>query len=175
MSLGVLTSPLSAINPKIWFADGVLHARTNLLLQILCLFFWKKRVEVDPATSTIRIYKRYLWILESTTEISFSEISHLEYRYGSLTTSWDLFGNSLDRVEAFTVDLALHDQSEVRLLSFRGDGAVRTGMIGVALGDSVIDAQGDQEQRSLAYIDFLQELTGKGLSKFSKPNRYRVR
>lgn len=160
-----VTSPFSAVNPKVSFEDGVLRARTNLFLQVLSLFSWNKRVVVDAEARTITVKRRYLWILQSETEIGFDDISHIEYRYGSLTTSFDWLGNAQDVLESFSVDLALHDGSEHRLFSFRGDGARSTGAVGVLLGDSLVDYQGDQAKRSLSYVDALQELTGKGLSK----------
>ncbi len=173
MSLVQVTSRLSAVNPKVAFDDGVLTARTNLFLQVLSLFLWKKTVVVDAAASTVIIKRRYLWLIERVTEVPFSDISHIEYRYASLTTSWDMLGNAHDALERFTVDLALHDGEEERLFSFRGEGAKSTGPVGVFLDDSVVDVRGDQAERSLSYVDLLMELTGKGLSKTARQSRFR--
>lgn len=172
MGFIVVESSFSALNPKVWFDDGKLCARTNLFLQVLSLGSWKKLVEVDPQARRVTIHRRFLWILERTVEISFDEISHIAYRHGSIATSWDILGNVHDSLEAFSVDLVLHDKSEARLFSFRGEGAHSTGVTGMLLGDSLIDHQGDQGARSLAYVDAIQELTGKGLS--PAPRRYEV-
>jgi hypothetical protein len=57
------------------------------------------------------------------------------------------------------------------LISFRGAGSAHTGALGVLMGDSVVDFQGDQGSRSLGFIDALQAFTGIGLSKRSRPKR----
>ncbi|HVJ88311.1 MAG TPA: hypothetical protein VM580_00805 [Labilithrix sp.] len=172
MSLVTVSSEWSSVNPKIWFEGKALHIRTNLFLQILGLFFWEKTVIVDPTRETFTIQKRYLWFLQSAVEIPFRDVSHFEYGYSSLPTSWSITGATFDRLESYSVALALHDRSEVPLFSFRGSGAVNTGALGVLLGDSLVDCEGVQRQESRAFIDLLQDLTEKGLSKYSN-RKYR--
>jgi hypothetical protein len=171
----VWTSPLSAVNPRVWQDKEVLCARTSLLLQVLCLFFWCKTVRVNPRSRTVSVQWRYLWFLRHQRAIHFKHISHLDYRYSSLATEINWLGDTTDAVESYAVALVLEDRSEVTLMKFRGEGARTTGLAGVLLGDSLIDVQGDQGDKSLRYIDALQEITGKGLSKplnyFKKPTR----
>lgn len=170
MSLFEITSPLHAINPKVWNEGRSLHAKTARTIQLLLLGFWCKTVVVDPVQERILITKRYLWFLKSESAYRFSEVSHFDYGFSSLATSWSIFGEATDQVESYSVALVLHNRKEVPLLAFRGEGSIRTGMSGVLLhGDSFIDLQGDQGQKSLRYIDLIQDLTGKGLS---KPSMY---
>lgn len=156
---------MSAVNPRVWHDGEVLCARTALLLQILSLFFWCKSVQVNPRSRTVSIQWRYLWFLRHHKAIHFNQISHLDYRYSSLATGINWMGDTTDALESYTVALVLEDRSEVTLMKFRGEGARTTGLGGVLLGDSLIDVQGDQGDKSLSYIDALQEATGKGLSK----------
>jgi hypothetical protein len=174
MSFVTVTSRFSAVNPKVWIDGDALHARTNLFLQLLCLFFWCKTVVVDRRARVMTIHWRYFWFLRRTGDIAFDDITHFEYRYGSIATAWSWFGHVHDSLEQFSIDAALTDRTEMRLFSFRGQGAHQTGAVGVLLGDSAIDFQGDQGARSLAYIDLLQEFTGKGLSRFSRGGRRRI-
>lgn len=173
MSLVTVKSSAAATAPKVWIEDGALIARTSLLWQVLSLFSWCKTVVVDPRDETVVVTWRFLWGLTKSRTVRFRDISHIEYRYGSLATAWDLFGNTQDRVERYTVDLALTDNDELHLFSFAGEGSATTGAVGVLLGDSLVDVEGDQGKQSLGYVDAIQEMTGKGLSKFSKPNKYR--
>jgi hypothetical protein len=175
MSFVTVTSRFSAVNPKVWIDEGVLHARTNLFLQLLCLFLWRKTVVVDPRARLLTVSWRYLWFFQRTGEIAFDDITHFEYRYASVATSWSWFGQVHDSLEQFTIDAALNDNTEMRLFSFRGEGAHNTGALGVLMGDSVFDVQGDQEKRSLAYIDLLQEFTGKGLTRGARRRFSRAR
>ncbi|MFO0615473.1 MAG: hypothetical protein U0414_22965 [Polyangiaceae bacterium] len=165
MSLITVTSPLSALNPKVWVEEGRLHARTNLFLMILCLFFWQRTVIVDRRERTVLVRSRFLWLLENTRVIPFSEIDHLYYRYNRVSTGWDMMGRDTDSLESFSVGLSLEDGSEVNLLAFRGDGTGMTGVSGVLMGDSLVDTEGDQEGASLGFVDQLQRFTGKSLGK----------
>jgi hypothetical protein len=142
-----------------------------LLSQVLLLGSSCRRVVVDPRSDTITLKTRSLWFFRKTVTLRYSDISHFEYRYGSLATSWDFLGNVHDSLESYSVSAALHRGEEVYLISFRGAGSAQTGALGVLLGDSVVDFQGDQGSRSLGFIDALQAFTGIGLSKRARPKR----
>jgi hypothetical protein len=173
MSLVTVTSPLSAINPRVWWEGPTLCARTALILQLLCLFFWSKEIRVNPRAKTVSIQRRYLWFLRHRRAIHFNDISHLDYQYSSLMTGWNWMGQETDALESYTVALVLESREEVTLMRFRGEGSRHTGLGGVLLGDSLIDVEGDQQARSLNFVDALRDVTGKGLSKprgtFLKP------
>ena len=75
--LRIFGTGLLSLGPKVYFDEGVLVARTNLLLQILCLFFWRRKVTVDPTARSITIKRRYLWVFFLKTEYGFDEVSHI--------------------------------------------------------------------------------------------------
>lgn len=171
MSLVTVKTSAAAATPRVWMEGPVLCARTALLWQFVSLGSYCKHVEVSPIERTISIRTRLLWVLQTERELSFDDVSHIEYRFSSMVTSWSVWRGARDTVEQFSIALALHDRSEVALFDFDGDGARNTGWLGVLAGDSIVDLQGDQKERSLSYLDALMELTGKGLSRFSKPRR----
>lgn len=171
MSLISISSPFSSLAPKVWVEDECLIARTSLVSQIFMLGSAARRVTVDPRDDTITIESRALWLWHREETLHFADISHFEYRYGSLSTSWDLLGNVHDSLESYSVTATLHDRSEVFLIAFRGAGSVTTGVTGVLMGDSIVDYEGDQASSSLSYIDSLQAFTGIGLSKNAKVRR----
>ena len=181
MSLVTVTSPLHAIGPHVWWDEGRLCARTSRFWQGATLGAWRKEVVVDPGTRTVAIHTRTFWLAKGTVEVPFDAISHVAYRHGGFATAWigglrgsSLQGTATDGVESYSVALALHDRDEIHLFSFMGDDSHQTGVAGVLLGDSIVDVRGDQQERSLRYVDALLELTGKGLSSRSRPNRYRA-
>jgi hypothetical protein len=171
VSLVTVTSSASSLSPKVYVEGDRLIAETSTLSQVLLLGSSKRRVEVDPRADTITLHTRTLWLFRKTVTLRFSDVSHFEYRYGSLATSWDILGNVHDSLESYSVSAALHRGEDIYLISFRGAGSAHTGALGVLRGDSVVDFQGDQGSRSLGFIDALQAFTGIGLSKRSRPKR----
>ena len=171
VSLISISSPLHTLAPKVWVEDGCLVARTSIASQIFLLGSSSRRVTVDPRADTITVEARNLWALRSEQTIHIRDISHFEYRYGSLATSWDIVGNIHDSLESYSVSASLYDRSEVFLIAFRGAGSANTGVLGVMMGDSLVDYEGDQGATSLSYIDSLQSFTGKGLSRNAKVKR----
>ena len=170
MSLTTLTSGFLAVKPRVWVADGVLHARTNLLVQMLSLGSFAKHVAVDPNAHRVRIDTRRLWVLRSQRDIAFDDISHIDYSFSAIGTEW---GGAFtrfqrqDQVERYKISLVLSDDDEthVHLFNFTGEGAVETGGWGVLMGDDWLDAAGDQDAASRDYIDLLCAATGKKLNK----------
>jgi hypothetical protein len=171
VSLVTVTSSASSLSPRVWVEDERLVAETSTLSQVLLLGSSKRRVVVDPRADTLTLYTRGFWLFRRTVTLRFSDISHFEYRFGSVATGWDVLGNVHDSLESYSVSAALYHGEEVYLISFRGAGAAQTGVLGVLMGDSLVDFQGDQGSRSLGFIDALQAFTGIGLSKRSRPKR----
>jgi hypothetical protein len=166
MSFVLVTSPALALSPKVWFVDGCLHARTSLLSQVLMLGFAGRTVVADSKRRMLTITSRFFWILESKTELRFDEISHFDYRFGSLATSWDLWGKVHDSLESYSITAVRKNRTEEHVLSFRGEGSASTGLAGVILGsDDPIDYEGDQGASSLGYLESLQSITRKGLGR----------
>ena len=173
MSLLTVTSPTHAFAPKVWWEGNRLHARTSMAVQALALGTLRKEVVIDPDAREVVVRTRYAWLFPGEKIIPFDAISHVSYGYTGIATSFNRWGQVHDGVESFAVSLVLHDRDEVHLFSFAGEGSKATGAMGILMGDELIDVRGDQEEKSLSYVDALMELTGKGLSKFSKPRKYR--
>jgi hypothetical protein len=179
MSLVTVTSPMAALTPKVWWDDGRLCARTSMVWQVATLGSWCQEVIADPEERVVTVRRRYLWLATSTMEVPFDAISHIEYRHVGVATDWFggsrrmvLHGGKSDGVESYSVSLALRDRDEIHLFSFQGEDSVHTGAVGVLLGDEILDVRGDQQEKSLNYVDALQVVTQKGLSSRSRPRRY---
>lgn len=180
MSLVTVTSPLHAIAPRVSWDGDRLCACTSRFWQGATLGAWRKEVIVDPTARTVSIHTRTFWLANDTVVVPFDAISHVAYRHAGFATGWiggfgtgSLHGAATDGVESYSVALALHDRDEIHLFSFMGGDSHETGVAGVLLGDSLVDVRGDQQERSLRYVDALMALTGKGLSSRSRPHRYR--
>ncbi len=181
MSLVTITSPLAALTPKVWWDGDRLCARTSKAWQAASLGSWCQEVIADPTARVVEIHKRYLWLASSVTEVPFDAISHIEYRHVDFATDWlggprgSYFrGTATDGMESYSVTLALRDRDEIHLFSFQGEDAHQTGVAGVILGDSIVDTRGDQQEKSLRYVDSLMEVTQKGLSNRSRPRKYKA-
>ena len=162
MSLLTLTSGILAIKPKVSVQGDIIHARTSLILQIVLLFSHSKHVRVDPATRTIQITRRWLWIISSLTIIPFDRVCYILYDIRSFGTSWSFFTNEglgrTDEIERYKVGLALKNPPKnLWLFGFTGEGAVETGWVGTIFGDDdAIDCRGDQDEASYSFLNLLQ-------------------
>ena len=163
MSLGASTVSFLSLGPRVETQGRKLHARTHLLWQVLTLGAYGRTVIVCPRRRTIRIHTRLFWLPRERT-IRFDEVERLDYRFGSMGTSWgwtsDGYG-AHDSMETFSVSLVLYRGNErVPLFSWIGEGARTTGWTGVLTGDSLIDFEGDQEASSKGFVARLQEVSG---------------
>ncbi len=162
MSVFGQTFGFLAIKPKISISDGRLRARSCVLVQLLWLFSYCKRVIVNPHARKVSIETRYLFFLKKNLEISFDRIRAVGYGYRQTATSWMWTGETTDSFDTFKVMLVLVNPFErVHLFNFTGEGANFTGWRGVLLhGDSMVDYSGDQEDASASYVDMLKEIIG---------------
>ena len=172
MSFFTATSSFLSLKPKIRVDGDRLFTRTCVLVQLLSLLGYYRSLEVDQRTHTIEIYTRRFWLFSDTRTIQFSEVSHLDYDFSSLMTSWSILGDTHDQLESFHVALVLHQKGEkVELFSFMGEGSQETGLIGVMLGDSVLDFQGSQQKESLKFATLLADFIGVSIGDKIKPLR----
>ena len=166
--MSIITRKLRFLStgPKVWIESGRLMARTSWIVQTLTLFSHSKEVCVDRDQQLVTIRARYLWVITRHREIPFDNIRRIDYSYSSIPTSFSLIAGPTDQLDRFTVSLCLFNpRRPIKLFSFSGEGAVATGWTGVLLGDdSIVDFSGDQEGRSLSYIDLLTAFTGKTLT-----------
>lgn len=153
----------SWISPKFWVDGKVLHARTSLLVQVLWLFSYCRRVEVNKRRQRITVTTRWLWFIKTAKEISFARIDYIETKFSSMATSWSMFAGATDQFEKFSIILHLQrPRGRYTLIDFRGEGSVSTGWKGVLIGgDSLIDVRGDQEESFQSYYELLREFTEK--------------
>lgn len=165
VSLGTGTSSLLTIAPQVWWEHGALHVKTSRVLQVLGLGSFARHVVVDPQMKRLEINTRKLWFLGGTRIVAFDEIAYLLYEFKSLGTDWTAGLDRADQLESFRIGIGLHTREELPLASFRGEGSVTTGGVGVALGDDVLDLQGNQEGRSLDLLEVLQKCTGAPLGR----------
>jgi hypothetical protein len=161
VSLATIRHSLFSLNPRVREARGVIHVRTNFLMRILCLFAFEQEFYIARDGSRVDVFTTRFWFFRKTRSIRREAIAYLDYRYGSLGTSF-IYGPSAggrvgmqaaDKLERFTLWLVLRDgDEEIRLCEFSGSASVATGIGGVLLGDDVIDFEGTQQSESLALI-----------------------
>jgi hypothetical protein len=156
------TSALS-IAPSIETHGRSLVVRTSFLLRLLSLFSYDRLVRFDPMRKSIHIHTRRFWLFQSDREVPFSRVSYIDYDFKSWGTSWAWMwrwgAERADQVESFRVAVALKDPEElVPIAAFRGEGSSMTGAAGVLFGDSLVDAEGDQEDTSRSFVEVLERL-----------------
>lgn len=148
----------SWVRPRVWLKDDILYANTAILVQILGLFSYCRRVKVYRKGRFIKIETRWLWFLTAQKLIPFSRIRRIETEFDTTPIAVGSMGWT-DRYEEFSIFLRLQDPYEYYwLISFGGEGVVLTGWSGVLLGnDSLIDEQGDQEITFQNYYTLLKK------------------
>lgn len=166
MGYFVYESSWLSVEPRVWEEGDALYGRASLLLRVLSLFSYDRRLTVDRRARTVTLESRWLWFFQETRTIGFEQIEQIEYKFASVPTSWSFGVGRTDQLESFSVNLVLEGEPKaLRLFSFRGEGAVSTGLAGVLLGDSVFDGQGTQESSSRRFVDRLSAFTGASLGR----------
>lgn len=154
-----------AIKPEVSVEGDKLIACSSLAFKLITLFTYITCVTVDKRINFVTIEKRYVWFFTSKQIIHFNNIKKIAYTYGGYMTDFNSRLQKSDEIDEFTVSLELvRPPSSVKLFSFIGEGAVDTGITGVLLGDDLVDCCGDQEERSLSYVELLMAFTGKRLT-----------
>jgi hypothetical protein len=95
--------------------------------------------------------------------ISFKNISHVDYTYGSFGTDWGITSSSWfgrhDEVESFTISIVTKTGDSFPICAFRGEGSKTTGWSGVLLGgDDIFDFSGTQEDESRKFAEYIAKL-----------------
>ncbi len=166
MSIVHRRSRLLSVTPTLTLAEDWLHASTSPLWVALSLGSYRRQLHVDARTGRIIVRERRYWLTRET-RLAFGDVAHIEYGFASTSTSF--FGTysagratlqSADSIERFHIGLVLKDGRQLPLFSFVGDGEKMNGLLGVLLGDSIIDFSGEQEDDSYAFVKALQDLTG---------------
>ncbi|PRQ02001.1 hypothetical protein [Enhygromyxa salina] len=168
---------LLTLAPSVSERDGVLRARTSLLVRLLTLGTVVREVTVDRRSRYVIIDERLLWLRRRRRIIPFRMIKRIAYDYESTATS--LHGTiqgavTGDEIERFDVALVICEREDVPashahlheervvLFSFHGEGQASHFTLSV-------DFQGQQEQLSRRYVERLRALTGVGFGNEIEP------
>lgn len=154
MSLVEVTTPFLSLGPRVRVDGRVLTVDSRRLI-------WRRTVIFDGEARTITT--RSGWLGAGTPRVfPFEAVRWLEYRYHDVATSFSRvrLGTVHDTLEWYTLSLVLDGEEHVRVGSFVGEGSRLTGVWGVLLRDSLLDARGSQTEDSLRLVDVLQRLLG---------------
>lgn len=160
MSLYQFEVSAFTLGPRVRDSDAHLVARSNLIFEALTLFSWRRRLEVDATKRLLTVTTTTFWRQNRPREIPFHEIGRIWRTAKRFGTSHTITGETTDQVERFLVALELKSAEKIPLFTFSGEGTRKTGLGGVILGDSIVDAHGAQDRRSVAFARRLAELTG---------------
>jgi len=155
----VSTSWLS-LKPRVYGDDDALCCETSIFAQLATLLAYHRRVVVDREKRVVQVDERSWWWRQSSLEIPFSRVCHIEYEFDSLPTAFAGVV-AADSVERFTVSLVLRNPEEmVRLATFDGEGSTITAGLGVLAGDTLFELCGDQGNASRMFVAALKRLLG---------------
>lgn len=163
MSLYVVTSRWLALKPRVSVLDDRIVIRPSILASLLWLFSYSRVVVIDRPRREILVRTRILWLFVARRAIPFSRVSSIDTGYHATETSWNIFREAEDTIETYSIVLTLDDPFEKQTIyEATGEGARETGLLGVFLGDSIADAQGDQENHFQWTLDRIREYVGAG-------------
>ena len=160
MSLATREVSWLSLAPRVSIDRSSLRIRTNALLEVLSLGASCTEAVIDSRRRRIDVRRRRFW-RTSFRSYRFSEVDHVSYNHADLGTSWiasaslrgGVQAGRADTVERFCLGLVMKDGERVPIATFRGEGARTTGLMGVALGDDVLDFHGSQERDSRALVE----------------------
>ena len=141
---------LSPFNPKVRFSDDKLYSRSNILLSLLTLFLFFKRITVCPSARTITIHRQLFWFFLRVQEIPFDSVKKVDYEYRGFEHHGGESGGG--ETSYYTVSLRLYSGKCVKLWTFSGEGG---------LDDAIII--GTQAENSGYFVDMLKFLLEKPL------------
>ena len=152
------SSRLFSICPRVAKRGSQLVACTAWRLRVLSLGWLYREVRIDPGKQEIEIYRRYLWVFPRRRRVRFGAIAAITYGYED-------FGSSLswahDSVDLYSVGLRLHDDEELHLFYFFGDGEFsNNGPLPDWLywDEFLFDSSGTQERESRTFAELLSKM-----------------
>ena len=156
--------------PVVSETNGVLVARSSILLRVITLGAFRRQLVVDRRSRFVNLETRVFWLFKRARLIPFRQVHRIAYDYAATTTSvrrgFHGAGASADEIETFSVSLVVRPQEDipeshqhleeehVHLFSFHGDGLGYAG--------NVVDFEGQQSDLSRHFVDRLQVLIGVG-------------
>jgi len=160
---------LLSLGPHFVATDTWLMARTHRFWTALSLFSYERVLRVDATSRLIALRERRGWRTRWT-QLSIDEVDHIAYGYHSITTDLSTTSrngrlgiDTADQVDNYSIELVLKVGDPVPLFSFIGEGATMSGVLGVLMGDSLIDFEGKQDEESRVFVRQLMRVTGLGL------------
>lgn len=157
-SISILT-----LRPTIIKRHNTLVVKNGFLTRFLTLFLFLRKVEIFFDDQIIMCSVTWFFFFNKTEVIGFTELSHIDYSYNSIGTSWGLAASGFgrhDQAESFTISLVTKEKIRYVICSFRGEGVVSTGWVGIILGDDIIDFSGTQESDSRQFVGYLSKRLG---------------
>jgi hypothetical protein len=143
---------------------GHIDISTALFWQLMSLFAYEHSVGIDRAQRYVVLATRRFWFWTTTRVVRFSEIQCLEYGYFGIANEWFIspsYSRPTDEIDHFSVGIRLKNDGEVLpLCSHTGEGSIHTGLVGVLLGDDLIDVAGTQEEESHDLVRLLSRFMG---------------
>jgi hypothetical protein len=153
-------SSLLSIGPRIHKEDDRLIATTGWRFGLLTLGAVLRRVEIDATSQTVSIHNRYLWLVGHTTKIRFRNIRAVTYGYSDCSPN-SFLSFAHDAIDVFSTGLRLHDDREITLFTFFGNGAfVNNGPFPdwCYWSDYAFDMTGTQGSESRLFVDLLSKM-----------------
>lgn len=122
-----------SVGPKITYHNDYIFARSSLLVQLISLFSFNRKLLVNKVAKKVHIQSRYFWFYASNQEYDFKEISHIDYNFDDIGT--DNFGNSSFKpeykgrnsyLEIYKVGLLLFNRKSIGLYVFLEEELLRS-------------------------------------------------
>ena len=157
-----LSSGLLSFGPRIRKDDGKLVATTGWRFGLLTLGTVLRRVEVDAATKTVQIHSRYLWLFTHTRNIRFRDVQAVTYGYSDWSPN-SFLSFAHDAVDVFAAGLRLHNEREIGLFTFLGDGEfTNDGPFPdwCYWSEFAFDMMGTQAKESRVFVNLLSKMLG---------------
>ena len=164
MSLRTISLRLLTIRPRISFDRDCLRVADSRWVRAIRLGLAARQTEFHFDRGVMEHRVRRLWFRPREWLVPFSELSHIEYGYRSVGTSWGWGAGGIgrqDELDVFTVSVVAKSGRAYPVCAFYGEGAVETGWIGTLLGDDALaDLSGSQEAESRQFVRALSRGLG---------------
>jgi len=158
MSLHTVTLSFLSLKPRVTRTADRLVLESTFGYRLCYLFACAYRIEFDAVTRRVSVFQRSWWFREHKDLFYFDLVEEVgfigkEYPNGRPYKS--------DQYEQIWLALKLKTRREpVKLASFEGEGSRETGVIGVMLGDSIVDFRGDHVESAYEMKTLVEEVLG---------------
>lgn len=149
--------------PRLTYGEKTIIARSSLFSQLLTLFSSMRRVEVIGLRQIVTIKSRRWWLQRTVEQIPFRKIRYVgvaEMTVGGSPGLTPEGYNWRDQQENFVPYVMTTEGTRIDLFDFLGEGSIRTGWMGVVLGDDVVDFRGRQEDRAREFAVKVAAMVG---------------